>query len=137
MKARVDRAGNVYKLDRQAEPDEVVSEEDVKDAPKLSRLLMRLLKDVAGLRRRFAPRSVDYEDLRVLSTTTTLRLPHGFGARVRWWLVDWAPTSASANYVPLLAASATTDLNTLVLTNITVGIIGAFDGKVSVRVEAS
>lgn len=113
MAARVDKAGNVYQLDRPAEPDERVTEEDVQDADKLSRLLMRVLKDVAGIKRRFIPRRIDFED-RAVVAGTPLRLPHGLNARVRWWVVDWIPTSPTDS--PVFERNATdTTVNTLVL----------------------
>lgn len=137
MSARIDRAGNVYQLDRQVEPDEVVTEEDAKDAPKVARLLMRLLKDVAGLRRRFAPKRLDREDEAIVSTKTTYRFPHGLGCRVRWWIVQWTATSTSANYFPMLMETSDTDLNTLVLENVDIVGIGRFTGKVTLRIEAA
>jgi len=127
MASRVDKAGNVFSLDRPSEPDERVTEEDVKDADKLARLLMRLLKDVASIKRRFFPRRVDFED-RAVTSGDALRLPHGFRARVRWWVVDWVPTTPGD--VPLFEKSTATDLRTLVLD------VGN-SGVVSVRIEAS
>lgn len=110
MSARIDRAGNVFRLDRQAEPDEVVSEEDARDPSKLSRLLMRLLKDVAGLRRRFAPRHLDFEDREVDATgVTKYRFPHNFNAPARWWVVR------VSGGTPALYEHPDTDLRTLVL----------------------
>jgi hypothetical protein len=127
VSARIAETGTVYQLDRKAEPDEVVTEEDVKDAGKLSRLLMRLLRDVATLTRRFAPKRTDFEDRAVVSGTP-LRLPHNFDARVRWWVVDWRPTTPGD--VPVFEKSSSTDTRTLVLD------VGN-SGRVSVRVEVA
>jgi hypothetical protein len=127
VSARIDHTGNVYQLDRKAEPDEVVTEEDVKDAGKLSRLLMRLLRDVFTLKRRFAPKRTDFEDRAVVSGTP-LRLPHSFNARVRWWVVDWTPTTPGD--LPIFEKSTASDRRTLVLD------VGN-SGKVSVRVEVA
>jgi hypothetical protein len=114
MAARIDRAGNVYQLDRPAGPDETVSEEDVQDPGKLARLLVRILKDVAAIKRRFFPRRLDFED-RAVTAGDSLRLPHSFNARVRWWVVDWLPDSTGdAGTFEVDAASS--DLFTLVLT---------------------
>lgn len=127
MSARIDSTGAVYQLDRRAEPDEVFTEEDAADARKLSRLLMRLLRDVTTLKRRFAPRRTDFEDRAVVSGTP-LRLPHNFDARVRWWIVDWAPTTPGA--APNFTKTNASDTRTLVLS------VGA-SGTVSVRVEVA
>jgi hypothetical protein len=127
VSARIDSAGNVHQLDRPAEPDEILTEEDVQDAPKLARLLVRILKEVTTLRRRFWPRRTDFED-RTVSNGTDLRLTHRFNSRVRWWVVDWvAETPGNA---PQFETSADTDLNTLVL-------VVWNNGKVTIRVEAA
>jgi hypothetical protein len=126
MAARIDSAGNIYQLDRQAEPDERVTEEDVKDADKLARLLMRVLKDLASIKRRFFPRRVDFEDTAVDgSGVTKYRFPHGLNARVRWWPVDVTGSSVAA-----LRRHADTDLNTLVL-------LSDSACTVTIRVEAA
>ena len=128
MAARIDRAGNVYQLDRQAEPDEVVTEEDVQDPNKLARLLMRILKTLAGITRRFYPRRVTFHD-RAVTSGDALRLPHGFNARVDWLVVDWVPTTPGD--VPIFErVAAATTVNTLVLE------VGN-SGLVSVRLEVS
>jgi hypothetical protein len=127
VSARVASTGKVYQLDRQATPDEVVTAEDVKDADKLARMLARLLREVSDIKRRWWPRSRDYEDKAVVSGTP-LRLGHGFNARVRWWVVDWVPTTPGD--VPVFEKSTSTDLKTLVLD------VGN-SGTVSVRVEVA
>lgn len=112
--------GNVRQLDRPAEPDERVTEEQVKDASRLSRIVMSLLKDVSMLRRRWSPRTVEHEDRAVDNTGTTLyRFPHNFGARVRWYVVDWSGATAG----PRLVRNAATDTNTLVLVSYTSGTL--------------
>jgi hypothetical protein len=127
MPARIDRAGKVHQLDRPAEPDELVTEEDVKDAPKLARILVRILKDIATIKRRFWPRRTDFED-REVTSGDTLRLPHNFNARVRWWVVDWIPTTPGD--IPVFERSATTTTRVLALD------VGN-SGLVSVRVEVA
>ncbi len=103
----------IRQLDRQAEPDEQVRPEDVKDADKLARTVMRLLRDVARLKRRFWPDYIEHEDVSFDgSGTTVYRLPHGFGGRVRWWVVD---VYGSAYGVALVKDEASTDDNTLCL----------------------
>lgn len=124
MSARIDRAGGITALDRRAEPDELVSREDAADAHKLSRLLQRILKDVATLKRRYWPRRVDFEDRVVDSSGTTKhRFPHNLNAQVRWWVVD-------ASGAARLARHSDSDLNTLVLTSLVAC-------TVTVRVEAA
>lgn len=105
-------------LDRQAEPEEQVRPEDVKDADKLARLLMRLLRDVARMRRRFLPEYLEHEDRVFDATGTTVyRLPHNLNARVRWWVTDWSGATAG----PRLVRHSSTDANTLCLTSYTAG----------------
>ena len=127
MAARVDRAGNVYQLDRRPTPDEPISEDDVQEPTKLVRILGRLARDVAEIKRRFFPRRVDFED-RVVTSGDVLRLPHGFEARVRWWVVDWVPSTPGD--VPLFEKLSATDTKTLVLE------VGN-TGTVSIRLEVA
>lgn len=118
MSANIDRNGKVRQLDKPAEPDQQVMEDEATDAPRLVRLLMRMLRDLAALKRRWAPRRLDFEDCAVDATgTTKYRLPHGLGGRVRWWVVDWADASAA----PALVKHADTDERTLVLVSRAVG----------------
>lgn len=98
-------------LDRKVGADEVVSVEDVADTSKLARLLTRILKLLADVRRSFVPRRTDFEDKDVdASGTVRHRFAHGFGGRVRWWVVD-------SDAVPALVRHADTNANTLVLTS--------------------
>ena len=90
-------------------PDEVVTEADVQEPPKLARLVLRLLKDVAQLKRAWTPDRVDFEDRVVDGTGVTLyRFEHGLGGRVRWWVVDSTGPHD-------LVRDASSDNNTLVL----------------------
>lgn len=115
----------IRQLERPASQNETVTEQDVGDASKLARLLMRLMKDVSDLKRRHWPRRLDYEDLAVTSGDA-LRCEHGLGGRVRWWIVDWIP--ATPGDVPLFERSGDTDASTLVLD------VGN-SGLVTVRIE--
>ena len=85
-------ATDVRPLDTSAEPGEEVTDGKLQQPGYTVRLFMRILRDVAGLRRRWAPRRLDYEDYPV-GTGTYHRLPHDFGGRVRWWVVDAAGTT--------------------------------------------
>lgn len=110
--AIVDASGNIRALTKQRQPDEQVTAAQVADTSWLARLLIRMLRDVADLRRRFWPRRVDFEDRAVDATGTKLfRFAHGLDARVRWWAVD------ATGAVPALQRNAATDSNTLVLTS--------------------
>ncbi len=121
--ARIDAAGAVTTLDGRAEPDETVTENDVKDTAKLAKVLARVLATIALLKRSWTPSRVDFEDCVVTNPFTILTLEHGFGGRVRWWVVD--QTSAmSANQ------TANTTADTLELY-----IYGDTDGTCTVRVE--
>lgn len=123
--ARIEEDGKVVQLDRPAVPDEVVTEQDVQDAPKLARMLLRLLKDVATLKRRWWPDRLDYEDIPCVAGET-IRLNHGFGGRVRWWQVEWAGTGVGT--FGGFEQTADTDANTLVL-------LVVDNGTASIRVE--
>jgi hypothetical protein len=123
--ARIDASGNVYPLDRKVEPAEVFSEEDAKDPAKLARAVQRLLKASTEAARRLEPGRLDFED-RAVTSGTDLRLEHGFGGRVRWWVVDWQPTTPGD--AALFERSADTDNDALVLE------VGN-SGTVTVRVE--
>jgi hypothetical protein len=125
VSARITSAGKVYQLDRAAEPEEVVTEADAGDVTKLSKLLMRVLKDVATLKRRFVPRRIDFEDRTVLSGDI-MRLDHGFDSRVRWWVVDW--DAATPGDIDLFIKQTSTNTKTLVL-------MASNSGTVTIRVE--
>lgn len=127
MAARIARSGRVYQLDRPAEPTELVSEEDAKDTAKLARLLIRILSDLASIKRRFFPRWVDFEDRDVVSGDV-MRLTHDFGGRVRYWVVDWRP--ATPGDVAAFDRNEDTDEKTLLLN------VGN-TGMVTMRVEAA
>lgn len=117
----------VTQVDRPAQPELVVTEEDVKDASKLARLVAGIAKDVAALKRRFAPRRIDFEDRAVTSSgTVKYQFHHGFGGRVRWWVVDWQPSSLGD--VPSFQRHSSSDANTLVL-------LSSTNGTATVRVE--
>ncbi len=125
MSAVVKADGAVRQLGGSAEPGEIVKPEDVQDADKLSRLLMRILGEQAKIKRQWKPRFIDFEARTVDSTGTTLyRFTHNFNAPVRWWSVDWSDASAGER----LKRHADSDLNTLVLVSYTVGVV-------SLRVE--
>jgi len=104
-------SGKSRQLGGKATEDEVVSEADVTDVPKMARLLTRIVRELASLRRRFAPRRTDFEDVDV-PTGGYVRFPHGFGGRVRWWVVD-----VEGSFAQLVRVSPDTlsDANTLVL----------------------
>lgn len=127
--SRIETDGAVTQVDRPAAPDLVVTEEDVKDAGKLARLVMSIAKDVAALKRRFAPRRMDFEDVTVDSTgTTKYRFEHRFGGRVRWWCVMYRDPSGASGGTATLRQHADTDKDTLVL-------VSLVEGVVDVRIE--
>lgn len=109
--AIVPRVGKIRQLDGRAEPDEVLTPEDAADTTKLAKLLIRILRELAQLRRRWWPRQIDFEDVPT-NTVNPIRLPHGFGGRVRWWTVD-----ADDAIDVALGRHSSTDKNTLVLTS--------------------
>ena len=117
MSANVPLNGSPRQLDRRPEPPTQVTEEQAADAGRLARLLMTLLRDTALLRRRWMPHRLDYEDRAVDDTgTTKYRFTHLFGARVRWWVVDWDGAAS-----PALTKDADTTDDVLVLTSTSAG----------------
>jgi hypothetical protein len=110
-------------LDGKASADEVVTEADVQDAPKLARMLVRLLATVADMRRAFSPRRIDFEDVAVSTAGAQVALQHNFGGRVRWWIVGWTSSGTSAPILRELAptAPAAPDPNTLYLQSYVAG----------------
>jgi hypothetical protein len=125
VSASVYRDGKVVQLDRPAMPDEVVTESDVQEPPKLARLLGRLLRDVAGLLRRWEPKRIDFEDIACVAGET-IRLEHGLGGRVRWWQVEWTGTGVGT--FGGFEQTSATDNDTLVL-------LVVDNGTATVRVE--
>jgi hypothetical protein len=110
------RDRTVRQLDRRAEPDEQVTEEQVKDPPRLARMLMSILRDIATLKRRWTPRSITFRD--IVSTGSSgspqiFRLTHNFGGAVEYEVVDIALPGTVA--VPLVSRAVSSDQNTLVV----------------------
>ncbi len=126
--ARIDSSGAVAILDGMADPDEIITEDDVQDAKKLARYLARCLKQTAELQRRANPRRIDFEDVTVSTAGAVVSLEHGFGGRVRWWVVGWQSAAVTAPYL-VESTTATTD-RTLVLRSYVAG-------AATIRVEAA
>ncbi len=125
MSANFPLRGPVKQLDRRAEPEEQITEDQATEPPRVARLLMSLLRDVATLKRRWWPRRLDFEDRAVDSTGTTLyRFEHRLGGRVRWWVVDWQSSVGS----PWLNRDATTSNDVLVL-------VSLVSGTATIRIE--
>lgn len=122
--ARIASDGKVTQLGPKATPDEVITEDDVKDTSKLVKLLVRILATIATLRRTWVPRRIDFEDQAVVAFTSS-SFTHNFNGRVRWWFVDWNG--------PATAPAAITNA-TLTTTNLLVLDMYA-TGTVTVRVE--
>jgi hypothetical protein len=109
VSAIVESTGVVRRLDTRAGEQINVTADDVRDAPKLARLLQGAVRELAAQRRRWAPRELYFRGQTVDATgTTKYRLTHNFGG-----LVNYAPVYAD-DY-PQLKVHADTDENTLVL----------------------
>lgn len=127
--AYFDVDGNVVQLDGKASPDEVATAADVADPEKLARMVTALRRDVAELKRRWNPRKTYFRDQVVTaSTTTKIRLEHGFGGRVNFWPCDWKPTVAGTE--ARIERHGDSDDNTLV-------VVSNAAGTVTVLVEAA
>lgn len=126
MSARIISAGKVVQLDAKRGPDVVFTPADVQDARKLSDTLTLVVADQAEVKRRHKPEFIDFEDVAVPGSGS-VTLPHGLGGRVRWWLVDWQPSSTGTR--PALEKDgAKTTTGVLVLKS-------AAAGTATVRVE--
>ncbi len=116
MSANISSAGLVKQLGRKAETEEQVTEEHVQDPLRLVRTLKALLRDVAALKRRWAPNRIDFTDIVSNGTAVasfTVSLEHGFDAPVVWWVVRSAGTDLSE--VPRIYESTRSTSKTLVL----------------------
>lgn len=122
--SRIDSAGKVTRLDGKADPEEVVTEADVKDPAKLAKMLARVLATVAGLRRSFVAKRVDFEELTVLSAGNTVSVQHNFNGNVRWWVIDGTT---------FVFAKRNTTLTTA--TTLALDVSGSVNGTFSLRVE--
>lgn len=89
MRRAMVTSSRVVTLDRTTSNDEMVTEADVKEPPKLARLLTKLVRDVRALVGERAPRRQDFEDQTVGVNGAVVRLPHPFKNRVRWSVVGW------------------------------------------------
>jgi hypothetical protein len=134
--ANVTSSGVISTLDGRAPSDIVITAKDVADPERLARMVQEQARKLAILERRWNPKRLDFVDYAV-SGATDIRLDHGFGGRVRWWIGQWRATSTAANYIPLLMESASTNDTTLVLSNLDITGIGRFAGTVTIRVEAA
>lgn len=123
MRAVIDSAGLVRKVATKA-PRQVITSTDVQDPEKLARALQDARKELDALDR--PRREMVYEDVATGAAGALLKLPHNFGARVRWHVVDWASTAGGA--APVLEKSTTTDDDTLVLASYVAG-------TASIRIE--
>ncbi len=109
---RVDSAGVVTQLGAKATPDEIVTQDDVKEPVKLAKMLTRIISLLSALRRIWVPRTIDFEDVAVPGGGGLVTLQHNFGGRVRWWVVDVFGSSTF-----LLQRNAATTSDTLVLSS--------------------
>lgn len=120
VSAIINRSGAVRQLDKQGEPPERVTPEQWADAPRMTRLMTDVLRQLVVLQRRFWPLRLDYEDVAVDDTGTTVyRFPHGFGGRVRWWVVDWQANGSLFDHS--LSKHSSSNDDTLALVSFTPG----------------
>ncbi len=127
MSVKISSSGEVTQLDKSAEPDDVVTEEDVQDPARLSRLILADKRAIAKLNRRWAPRYVDFEDVTVDAVGTLFTLRHGLGGRVRFWVVDFRVVGAAG--APIIQRDATET------TNDVLGLRSYKEAEVTIRVE--
>lgn len=105
MSANIDAQRTVRLLDGQREPDDVITPEDVQDPQKLSRMVGEMKRQLAVLARQWRPRRIDYEGVTV-SSSSSVRLRHGFGGRVRYSVLE---SSRGGGLGPVVATGTATD----------------------------
>ncbi|MBX3198238.1 MAG: hypothetical protein KF894_08845 [Labilithrix sp.] len=120
MSAVVQPTGAVRTRDRAREPDANVTERDVADPAWMVRTLLRLMRDLADLRRRWLPRRLTFRDRELPGDgTTKIRLPHSFAGEAEYTVTRWRSGGAGP---PHLEVHADTDANTLVLVSYEAGV---------------
>lgn len=131
MSAIVPAYGPIRQLDGRREPDEQVTPEQATDPDRVSRILMKILRDVAELKRRWFPRHIDFEGLVSTGTDSApqrFRLGHNLKADVRWWVID--TRNANTVVVTLINRAPSSDPNTLILDVY-------YEATLTIRVEES
>ncbi|MCW5838268.1 MAG: hypothetical protein KIS78_38100 [Labilithrix sp.] len=119
MSAVVRPTGTVQTRDRAREPDVNVTERDVADPAWMVRTLVRLMRDLADLRRRWLPRRLTFRDREVPGDgTTKIRLPHAIRGDVEYTVTRWQSGGAGP---PHLEVHSDTDAHTLVLVSYEAG----------------
>jgi hypothetical protein len=118
--AVIDNDGRVRRLDARAGEDIVVTSRDVTDMERLARMVQDLKRDVAALKRAWRPARVYFRDV-ALPASGTVRLEHGLGGKVYWWVVDWDSTGAAAESPRLDRVATQDDKNHIVLQSQRVG----------------
>lgn len=129
VSANVRSDATVQQLDRPAQPDENIVEQDVREPRRLLRWLLTLFRRVAGLERRWAPRRLDFEGLASTGTNIApqdFQLAHNFNGEVRWWVVDAQSTYSVT--LPLVLRVNANDPNVLT-------VRFYYSGTFTVRVE--
>lgn len=129
--AVIDAAGRMRQLDKPAQAEQVTAPKDVQDPETLARLVQQLRTEVATLRRAFSPRRLDFDRVTTTGTSIapqTVRFPHGFNGRVRYWPVGWESAGTVQLGIIERTDASGTDANTLVLYVYSAGVL-------SLRVE--
>lgn len=84
----VPAAGKPRSLVSDSDPGEQITETQVTSARELSRVLMRMLRWLTRLVNLPLFSRIDFEDVTFGSDDSVrYRFDHGFGGRVRWWVV--------------------------------------------------
>lgn len=104
-----------------------VTDSVVSEPRRLAELLQKLVIVATALMGSRQSDFIDYEDFPVTGTTGSpekYRFPHQFGARVRWYPVDWAPDPKVALATgPILRRHEDTTANVLVLESMASGTL--------------
>jgi hypothetical protein len=124
--AIVEVSGQIRQLDKPATSEQRTVAKDVQDPETLARLIQQLRDEVATLKRAFAPKRLDFDRITTTGTSIapeTVRFPHGFNGRVRYWPIGWESSGGVAlDYIERTDTSGT-DASTLVLYVYSAGVL--------------
>lgn len=121
----VDSAGTLGKGRRNPSGSVFISDDEVADKHKLAEIIRALGRRVSELEARTPPEAVEFEVITPAAGYVTIT--HGMGTVVRWYIVDWLPTSLGT--APSLELFSTTSDS--------ITLYSASGGVAVVRVEQS
>lgn len=125
----VDRDGLLAKARRYSNAVSSIYDESLKDTQKLGEILRGIVNRLTSVEARTPPEAVEIEKV-VSAGGAVTEFTHNFKCPVRWYVVDWAKSSAATpTTAPILVRNQDTSTeDVLVLSSYTAG-------KVVLRIE--